>query len=108
MNPTDNLQDTAVNAPSLALQYTAFSGIFGNYNMMVTPATPGKIDMGFPYMPYLSLEAVLYSQAAANPSVSPSNITSGAQGGTTASTGQTTQTDSTGTVRLLTGYNNTV
>jgi hypothetical protein len=108
MNPTNSPQDTAVNAPSLALQYTAFSGIFGNYNMMITPATPGKIDLGFPYMPYLSLEAVLYSQAAANPAVSPSNIVSGSQGGNTATTGQTTQTDSTGTTRLLSGYSNTI
>jgi hypothetical protein len=108
MPPTANPQDAAVNAPSLALQYTAFSGIFGNYNFMVTPATPGKIDMGFPYIPYLSLEALLYSQAAANPMTNPTSIASGVNVGQQATAGATTQADSTGTTRLLSGFASTI
>lgn len=108
MNPTSNPQDTAVNAPSVALTYTAFSGVFGNYNFMVTPSTPGKIDMGFPYIPYLSLEALLYSQAAANPAVSPTQIQGGTNVGEQAITGQQTQADSTGITRLTSGYTNTI
>lgn len=108
MSPTANPQDTSVNAPSMALAYTAFSTIFGNYNFMVTPATPGKIDLGFPFIPYLSLEALLISQAATNPMVTPTNILSGSNTGQQSTTGQSTVTDSTGTSRLLTGYTNTV
>jgi len=104
---SQNPSDASVNAPSAALAYTAFSGVFGNYNLVVTPATPGKVDLGFPSIPYLSLEALLYSQAAANPAVNPTNITSGSNIGQQSTTGQSTVTDSTGTARLLTGYINT-
>ena len=68
---------TQENTPSAFLAYTAFSTVFGNYNFMVTPATPGKVDLGFPTIPYLSLEALLFSQAASNPAVTPTSVMSG-------------------------------
>jgi hypothetical protein len=109
MMPTsNNPNDASVNAPSAALAYTAFSSVFGNYNLTVMPATPGKVDLGFPSIPYLSLEALLYSQAAANPAVSPTNVMSGTNIGEQATTGAQTQHDSTGTARLLSGYTNSV
>lgn len=100
--------DVSVNAPSAALAYTAFSTVFGNYNFAVTPPTPGKIGIGFPSVPYLSLEALLYSQAASNPAVSPTNVMSGTNVGEQATSGQTTQPDSTGTTRVSTGYSNSI
>lgn len=106
MQPS-NSSDTAVNAPSAALAYTAFSTVFGNYNFMVTPATPGKIDTGFPSVPYLSLEALLFSQASSNPAISPTNVMSGTNVGEQATTGQQTGRDSTGTTRISTGYSKT-
>lgn len=106
--PSNNPNDTSVNAPSMALAYTAFSAIFGNYNLSVTPATPGRTDLGFPFMPYLSLEAVLYSQAAANPAVSPTNVMSGTGVGQQANTGLNTSSDSTGTTRVSDGFTNTL
>lgn len=99
--------DIATNAPSAALAYTAFSAIFGNYNFMVTPSMPGKIDTGFPSVPYLSLEALLYSQAASNPAVAPTSILSGTNVGQQQTTGQITQSDSTGTTRSFSGYSST-
>lgn len=104
MNPSSTPQDAAVNAPSAALAYTAFSSIFGNYNFMVTPSTPGKIDTGFPSVPYLSLEALLFSQAASNPATSPTNVMSGTNVGQQATSGQQTSRDSTGTTRVSDGY----
>lgn len=101
-------QNTSVNAPSAALAYTAFSTVFGNYNFTVTPATPGKIDTGFPSIPYLSLEALLFSQAASNPAVSPTNVMSGTNVGEQAITGQTTNRDSTGTTRVSDGFSKSV
>jgi hypothetical protein len=108
MRPSNNPQDAQVNAPSAALAYTAFSTVFGNYNFMVTPATPGKVDLGFPSVPYLSLEALLFSQAASNPAVTPTNVISGTNVGEQAIAGQTTARDNTGTTRVTTGFSNKV
>lgn len=107
MNPS-NQSDTSVNTPSAALAYTAFSVVFGNYNFEVTPPTPGKVGLGFPSIPYLSLEALLYSQAAANPAVSPTNLISGTNVGEQATTGQQTSRDSTGTTRVSDGFSNSI
>lgn len=95
---------TSVNTPSAALAYTAFSTVFGNYNFAVTPPTPGKIGVGFPSVPYLSLEALLFSQAASNPAVSPTSVMSGTNVGEQATTGQSTARDSTGTTRVSDGF----
>lgn len=100
--------DTSQNTPNASLAYTAFSTVFGNYNFQVQPATPGKIDTGFPSIPYISLEALLYSQAAANPAVSPTNIMSGTNVGEQAITGQSTAMDATGTTRVSSGFSNTI
>lgn len=101
-------QETAQNAPSAALAYTAFSTVFGNYNFMVTPATKGKIDTGFPSIPYLSLEALLFAQAASNPAIAPTNILGGTNVSEQATTGQNTSGDSTGTTRVSDGFSNTI
>src|ERR1035437_3686409 len=96
--------NTEQNTPNAALAYTAFSTVFGNYNFMVTPATRGKVDLGFPTTPYLSLEALLFSQASANPAVSPTSIISGVSSGQQSVGGQTTTRDTTGTTRVSDGF----
>lgn len=101
-------QDASVNTPSAALAYTAFSTVFGNYNFMVTPSTKGKIDTGFPSVPYLSLEALLFSQASSNPAVSPTNVMAGTNVGEQATVGQATKPDSTGTTRVSDGFSQNI
>ena len=96
--------NTSQNTPNASLAYTAFSTVFGNYNFQVIPATPGKIDLGFPTIPYLSLEALLFSQAASNPAVSPTQVIAGISTGQQTVGGQTTARDSTGTTRMSDGY----
>lgn len=96
--------DAQANVPSAALAYMAFNAVYGNYNLVVTPATPGKVDLGFATVSYVSLEGVLTAQAASNPAVSPVNVLSGVNVGQQATGGTTTQQDSTGTARTLTGF----
>lgn len=100
--------DTEQNTPNASLAYTAFSTVFGNYNFVVQPSTPGKVDTGFPSIPYLSLEALLFSQASSNPAVSPTNVLGGVNVGEQATAGQQTSTDSTGTSRVSDGFSNTI
>ena len=96
--------NTSQNTPNASLAYTAFSTVFGNYNFQVMPATPGKVDLGFPSVPYLSLEALLFSQAASNPAISPTSVMSGTNVGEQSIAGQTTARDSTGTTRVSDGF----
>ena len=102
--PPSTPQDAGVNAPSAALAYTAFSSVFGNYNFVVTPPNPGKIEYGFPTTPYLSLEALLYVQAASNPIVSPTNVSSGTTTGQQVISGQQTIQDNNNNTIYAAGY----
>lgn len=86
----------------------SFSTIFGNFGFQVMPATPGKIDTGFPSIPYVSLEALLANAATTNPAINPSNVLSGSSVGEQATTGQNTSRDSTGTTRVSDGFSHSI
>lgn len=94
---------TAQNAPNASMMMMAYSATFGNMAFTVQPASPGEIQSGFPSVPYLSLESLLYNQQMSNPVVAPTNIQTGSTAGTQNISGQQTVTDSTGNVRVSIG-----
>jgi len=69
----------------------------------VTPANPGQIQIGFPSVPYLSLESLLYNGQMSNPVVAPTNIQTGSTAGTQNVSGNLTTTDNTGNIRVSIG-----
>ena len=99
--------DIAQNAPNMSLAFSTFTPIFGNVNFQIQPASPGLVQAGFPTVPYLSLEALVYQQQSMSTQVASTSISGGGNNGQqVVASNQTTQ-DSTGTPRSLTGYQNT-
>ncbi len=80
-----------------------YSAMFGNMAFQVMPASGGVKQKGYPSIPYVSLEALLYNQAMSNPIVAPSNIQTGSTAGTQNIEGGQTVTDSTGNIRVNIG-----
>ena len=97
------VSDTNQNMPNTSMMMLAYSATFGNLGFIVQPASPGEIQAGFPSVPYLSIEALLYNQQMSNPVVAPTNINSGATSGTQNISGTQTVTDNTGNVRVVIG-----
>jgi hypothetical protein len=91
------------NVPNASMMMMMYSATFGNMGFTVQPASPGKIQTGFPSIPYLSLEGLLYNGQMSNPIVSPHNISSGSTAGTQNIQGQQTITDATGNIRVQMG-----
>lgn len=91
------------NVPNASLMMMMYSGTFGNMGFTVQPATPGNVQGGFPSVPYLSLEALLYNAQSSNPIVSPNNIQTGSTAGVQNISGTHTVTDNTGNVRVSIG-----
>lgn len=94
------------NVPNMSLMFTMYSPMFGNGNFMIQPASPGEVQSGFPSVPYLPLEAMIYQQQSSNPIVAPNNVLSGQHIGQQNIAGQYTAQDATGTTRLSLGYSN--
>lgn len=98
------------NMPNASLAFTMWSNTFGNMNMMITPPQsmiPGKPDQvqaGFPGLPYLSLEALLYQQQSSNPVVAPPNILTGNTAGAQTIQGQSQIKDGNGNQVYVAGY----
>lgn len=84
--------------------FTMYTPTFGNGNFVIQPPSPGEIGQGFPTIPYLPLEAMIYQQQASNPNTSPVNTMSGSNIGQQVVSGQYTNQDQTGTSRYLQGY----
>ena len=91
------------NAPNASMMMLMYSATFGNMGFTVQPASPGEIQSGFPSVPYLSLEALLYNGQMSNPAVAPSNMMSGSTAGTQNISGNLTTTDTTGNIRVAIG-----
>jgi hypothetical protein len=106
MYPTSSSfqSDTYANIPNMSLAFTMYTTTFGNGDFVIQPATPGEVQAGFPTVPYLSLEAVLYTQMSSNPSTSQVNVTGGVASGEHQVGATTTSPDSTGTTRNSVGY----
>jgi hypothetical protein len=96
------------NVASQALSFTMYSTTFGNGSFIVQPASTGEIQHGYPTIPYLSLEALLYQGQASNPIVRPTNVITGATAGTQNISGAQTVTDSTGNIRVAIGNTSNV
>lgn len=99
--------EVTANIPNQSLMYTMYTTTFGNMSFVVQPPMPNKGGNGFPSVPYLSLEALLYQGQMSNPMVSPTNIHTGQTAGTQNIQGSQTITDNTGTVRGVFGYDQT-
>jgi hypothetical protein len=105
MYPSDNQfqSDMYSNIPNMALMFTMYTTMFGNGSFVITPPQPGQVTDDFPSVPYLSLEAVLYSQQSSNPQITPTSIVGGSNTGQQVVSGNQTMNDITGTPRVLTG-----
>jgi hypothetical protein len=91
------------NIPNSSMMMMQYSATFGNMGFMVQPATPGEIQEGFPSVPYLSLESLLYNGQMSNPVVAPTHIMTGSTAGTQNVAGNLTTTDNTGNIRVSIG-----
>lgn len=91
------------NIPNASMMMLMYSATFGNMGFTVQPATPGEIQAGFPSIPYLSLESLLYNGQMSNPAVAPANIQTGSTAGTQNVAGNITTTDNTGNIRVAIG-----
>lgn len=99
--------EVTANAPNRSMMYTMYTTTFGNVDFMIQPPTPGDVAEGFPTVPYLSLEALLYNQQASNPNASPVNTMAGSNTGQQVISSTQSVNDSTGTPRLMTGNQQT-
>jgi hypothetical protein len=93
------------NIPNSSMMMLMYSATFGNMSFTVQPASPGEIQAGFPSVPYLSLEALLYNGQMSNPVVAPSNIQTGSTAGVQNIQGGQTITDTSGNIRVSMGTN---
>lgn len=101
---TNYENETYQNAANVSLMFTMYTPTFGNGNFMIQPPSPGEVGDGFPSVPYLSLEALIYQQQASNPMASPVMIRSGSNTGQQVIAGQYTMQDSTQTTRYSMGF----
>ena len=90
--------------PNASMMMMMYSATFGNIAFAIQPATPSPVQMGFPTATGPSLEAIFYNQQMSNPMVAPYQVGTGNTSGSQNISGQQTVTDSTGTVRMVSGY----
>jgi hypothetical protein len=89
------------NAPNLSFTATP---IFGNMEFNIqAPLTHGKVQPGYPQVPYVSLESLLFFQMMSNPYTAPYTTMSGSNTGQQVIAGQYTQQDAAGISRLSQG-----
>lgn len=91
------------NVPNMSLMFTMYSPMFGNGNFMIQPASPGEVQDGFPAIPYMPLEALIYQQMASSPFTQPAYNIGGDSAGQQNITGTQTAKDSFGTTRYQIG-----
>lgn len=100
----------AQNVSGASSMENAFSPTFGNLSFQIDP--PGlqghDIANNFPYIPYVSVEALFYEQMASNPLFAPHNALGGSNTGQQVLGGQITQQDQNGISRFQQGYQTTV
>src|ERR1700761_4265292 len=97
---SDYQSDTYANLPNESMVFTMYTTTFGNGAFMIQPASPDEVQKGFPTVPYLSLEALLYAGQSSNPAVAAVNVTGGNTVGEQQTAGTTSLKDSTGTTRV--------
>lgn len=92
------------NLPNASLAFTMWTTTFGAGNFMIQPASPQDQEAGFPSIPYLSLEALMYQQQMSNPVSAPNNILTGNTSGAQNISGQQTMKDGNGQTVYVAGY----
>lgn len=105
-NNQANASDLYQNIATSALAFTMYTTTFGNGSFVIQPPMPGQMTDGFPSIPYLSLEALLYQQQASNPALSPVNVSGGSSSGQQVIGSNQTANDATNTPRYLMGTQN--
>lgn len=104
MNNENN--ETFKNAPNMSLMFTMYSTTFGNGAFQLLPPPTGNMEDGFPSIPYLSLEAIIYQQQSSNPLSAPSTVLAGASAGQQVIGSTQTANDATGIPRYIIGNQN--
>jgi len=99
--------DIYENVANMSLAFTMYSTTFGNGNFIIQPPSKGEVGQGYPSVPYLSLEALIYQQQSSNPAVSPHTVLAGSTAGQAVNSSTTTQNDSNGTTRIVSGVQQT-
>lgn len=101
----DYQSDTYSNAPNQSMMYTMYTPTFGtgDFNIQAPPSVD-DVQAGFPVIPYMPLEAMIYQQQSSNPTSSPVNTLSGSNTGQQVINGQYTMQDDTGTSRYQQGF----
>lgn len=96
------ISNASQNDPSIAF---AANPIIGNMQFnIVAPSTKGvKVEPGYPQIPYVGLEWLIYFAQASNPIANPVFSTGGSNTGEQAVSGQITMSDSAGTTRYSQG-----
>jgi hypothetical protein len=99
--------DMYQNIPNASLAFTMYSTTFGNGSFIIQPPMAGEVNDGFPTVPYLSLESVLFTQQSSNPQSSPVNTIGGGNTGQQVISSTQTANDSSGTPRSIMGNQQT-
>lgn len=104
-DPSSNIiQAEQQNAPNLSFTATP---VFGNMNFNIqAPQSNTDVKPGFPALPYVSLEALLFFQGMSNPSSSPYTLLGGGSSGQQVIQSNQTAKDATGTSRYQIGLSN--
>lgn len=95
------------NTPNMAMMFMMYSPTFGNGSFVIQPASKGVIQEGFPTIPYMPLESLIYQQQASNPQSAPLNTIAGSNTGQQVISSTQTANDSAGQSRYLLGVQNT-
>lgn len=101
---SDFQSEVYANAPNISMMNTMYTPTFGTGNFVIQQPSPGEVSDGFPSVPYMSLEALLYQSQSSNPLSSPVNTLSGSNTGQQVIAGQYTMQDSTQTSRYQMGF----
>lgn len=102
--------EMSANIPNQSMMMLMYTTTFGNMNFTITPPAPmipgrpDQVQAGFPSIPYLSLEALLYEGQSSNPMVAPPNILTGNTAGVQNINGSQTMTDGNGKTIYSAGF----
>lgn len=96
------ISSVSQNDPSISF---ASNPIVGNldFNVVAPLAKSTNVEPGYPQIPYVGLEWLIYFAQASNPIANPVFATSGSNTGQQAVSGQMTQVDSSGITRVSQG-----
>ena len=96
------ISSVSQNDPSISFASNAIVGNF-DFNVQAIQPQHSKVQPGFPQIPYVGLEWLIYFSQASNPIANPVFSTGGSNTGQQSISGQYTQSDANGTVRLAQG-----